>query len=168
MSLKLFSSTPILGYAPLKPDVLQEPCCSDYVLHEDMPDVLLEPVCYYYVLQTAEADVFLELGSYLCFFSQIHYSNLVSVIMLCVICSFDKLFDVNINIFSQGDFTRTGERKISGMMKDGVNSANRYYFTMFILYLNAILVYSCSSWFLVLKKWPLNLEYTLKNIFTVY
>ncbi|XP_052772065.1 phosphatidylinositide phosphatase SAC2-like [Mya arenaria] len=27
----------------------------------------------------------------------------------------------------KGDFTRTGERKISGMMKDGVNSANRYY-----------------------------------------
>ncbi|BFY98337.1 hypothetical protein BsWGS_01378 [Bradybaena similaris] len=27
----------------------------------------------------------------------------------------------------KGDFTRTGERKFSGMMKDGVNSANRYY-----------------------------------------
>ncbi|CAG5125739.1 unnamed protein product, partial [Candidula unifasciata] len=27
----------------------------------------------------------------------------------------------------KGDFTRTGERKLSGMMKDGVNSANRYY-----------------------------------------
>ncbi|XP_045188932.2 uncharacterized protein LOC123546584 [Mercenaria mercenaria] len=27
----------------------------------------------------------------------------------------------------KGDFTRTGERKITGMMKDGVNSANRYY-----------------------------------------
>ncbi|KAL4231437.1 Phosphatidylinositide phosphatase SAC2 [Mactra antiquata] len=27
----------------------------------------------------------------------------------------------------KGDFTRTGERKISGMMKDGMNSANRYY-----------------------------------------
>jgi hypothetical protein len=28
-------------------------------------------------------------------------------------------------IYFQGDFTRTGERKITGMMKDGVNSANR-------------------------------------------
>jgi len=28
-------------------------------------------------------------------------------------------------ILFKGDFTRTGERKISGMMKDGVNSANR-------------------------------------------
>ncbi|VDH96929.1 Hypothetical predicted protein [Mytilus galloprovincialis] len=27
----------------------------------------------------------------------------------------------------KGDYTRTGERKLSGMMKDGVNSANRYY-----------------------------------------
>ncbi|XP_005106723.2 phosphatidylinositide phosphatase SAC2 [Aplysia californica] len=27
----------------------------------------------------------------------------------------------------KGDFTRTGERKFSGLMKDGVNSANRYY-----------------------------------------
>ncbi|OWF42909.1 Phosphatidylinositide phosphatase SAC2 [Mizuhopecten yessoensis] len=27
----------------------------------------------------------------------------------------------------KGDFTRTGERKFSGMMKDGMNSANRYY-----------------------------------------
>ncbi|XP_062599038.1 phosphatidylinositide phosphatase SAC2-like [Saccostrea cucullata] len=27
----------------------------------------------------------------------------------------------------KGDYTRTGERKITGMMKDGVNSANRYY-----------------------------------------
>lgn len=25
----------------------------------------------------------------------------------------------------QGDYTRTGERKISGIMKDGMNSANR-------------------------------------------
>ena len=30
-------------------------------------------------------------------------------------------------VLLQGDFTRTGERKISGMMKDGMNSANRYY-----------------------------------------
>lgn len=29
-------------------------------------------------------------------------------------------------IFVQGDYTRTGERKLTGMMKDGVNSANRY------------------------------------------
>ncbi|GFS16972.1 phosphatidylinositide phosphatase SAC2 [Elysia marginata] len=27
----------------------------------------------------------------------------------------------------KGDYTRTGERKFSGVMKDGVNSANRYY-----------------------------------------
>ncbi|XP_071090105.1 LOW QUALITY PROTEIN: phosphatidylinositide phosphatase SAC2-like [Haliotis cracherodii] len=27
----------------------------------------------------------------------------------------------------KGDFTRTGERKFSGLMKDGMNSANRYY-----------------------------------------
>ncbi|RUS87791.1 hypothetical protein EGW08_004456 [Elysia chlorotica] len=27
----------------------------------------------------------------------------------------------------KGDYTRTGERKFSGLMKDGVNSANRYY-----------------------------------------
>ncbi|XP_052831807.1 phosphatidylinositide phosphatase SAC2 [Octopus bimaculoides] len=27
----------------------------------------------------------------------------------------------------KGDYTRTGERKLSGLMKDGVNSANRYY-----------------------------------------
>ncbi|XP_053678943.1 phosphatidylinositide phosphatase SAC2 [Anopheles nili] len=27
----------------------------------------------------------------------------------------------------KGDYTRTGERKISGIMKDGMNSANRYY-----------------------------------------
>ena len=28
-------------------------------------------------------------------------------------------------LFLQGDFTRTGERKIAGVMKDGYNSANR-------------------------------------------
>ncbi|KAK3096243.1 hypothetical protein FSP39_024882, partial [Pinctada imbricata] len=27
----------------------------------------------------------------------------------------------------KGDYTRTGERKLTGMMKDGMNSANRYY-----------------------------------------
>ncbi|XP_051946437.1 phosphatidylinositide phosphatase SAC2-like isoform X2 [Xyrauchen texanus] len=31
----------------------------------------------------------------------------------------------------KGDFTRTGERKLAGMMKDGVNSANRYYLNRF-------------------------------------
>ncbi|XP_027260255.1 phosphatidylinositide phosphatase SAC2 isoform X5 [Cricetulus griseus] len=31
----------------------------------------------------------------------------------------------------QGDFTRTGERKLAGVMKDGVNSANRYYLSRF-------------------------------------
>eukprot|EP00061_Rhincodon_typus_P014315 g41259.t1 len=30
-----------------------------------------------------------------------------------------------------GDFTRTGERKLAGMMKDGYNSANRYYLNRF-------------------------------------
>lgn len=31
----------------------------------------------------------------------------------------------------KGDFTRTGERKLVGVMKDGVNSANRYYLNRF-------------------------------------
>ncbi|XP_008546060.1 phosphatidylinositide phosphatase SAC2 isoform X2 [Microplitis demolitor] len=31
----------------------------------------------------------------------------------------------------KGDYTRTGERKITGLMKDGVNSANRYYLNRF-------------------------------------
>ncbi|KAM4703825.1 phosphatidylinositide phosphatase SAC2 [Rhinophrynus dorsalis] len=31
----------------------------------------------------------------------------------------------------KGDFTRTGERKLAGVMKDGVNSANRYYLNRF-------------------------------------
>merc|ERR1740124_1232897 len=31
----------------------------------------------------------------------------------------------------KGDFTRTGERKIAGLMKDGYNSANRYYLNRF-------------------------------------
>lgn len=31
----------------------------------------------------------------------------------------------------KGDFTRTGERKFAGMMKDGYNSANRYYLNRF-------------------------------------
>ncbi|XP_058064403.1 phosphatidylinositide phosphatase SAC2 isoform X2 [Anopheles bellator] len=31
----------------------------------------------------------------------------------------------------KGDYTRTGERKISGIMKDGMNSANRYYLARF-------------------------------------
>lgn len=31
----------------------------------------------------------------------------------------------------KGDYTRTGERKFTGMMKDGVNSANRYYLSRF-------------------------------------
>ena len=31
----------------------------------------------------------------------------------------------------QGDITRYGERKISGMMKDGYNSAHRYYINIF-------------------------------------
>lgn len=35
------------------------------------------------------------------------------------------------HILSQGDFTRTGERKLAGVMKDGVNSANRYYLNRF-------------------------------------
>ncbi|MPC27997.1 Phosphatidylinositide phosphatase SAC2 [Portunus trituberculatus] len=32
----------------------------------------------------------------------------------------------------QGDFTRTGERRFAGMMKDGMNSANRYYRNHFL------------------------------------
>lgn len=35
------------------------------------------------------------------------------------------------NVTEQGDFTRTGERKLAGVMKDGVNSANRYYLNRF-------------------------------------
>lgn len=31
----------------------------------------------------------------------------------------------------QGDITRYGERKISGLMKDGYNSAHRYYLNVF-------------------------------------
>ena len=31
----------------------------------------------------------------------------------------------------QGDFTRTGERRFAGMMKDGMNSASRYYVNRF-------------------------------------
>nr|XP_024214319.1 phosphatidylinositide phosphatase SAC2 isoform X3 [Halyomorpha halys] len=31
----------------------------------------------------------------------------------------------------KGDFTRTGERKFTGLMKDGMNSANRYYLSRF-------------------------------------
>ncbi|XP_063992816.1 phosphatidylinositide phosphatase SAC2 isoform X2 [Diachasmimorpha longicaudata] len=31
----------------------------------------------------------------------------------------------------KGDYTRTGERKFTGLMKDGVNSANRYYLNRF-------------------------------------
>ncbi len=31
----------------------------------------------------------------------------------------------------KGDYTRTGERNLSGMMKDGVNSASRYYLNQF-------------------------------------
>uniref|UniRef100_A0A8C1JTI9 BAG family molecular chaperone regulator 3-like n=1 Tax=Cyprinus carpio TaxID=7962 RepID=A0A8C1JTI9_CYPCA len=31
----------------------------------------------------------------------------------------------------KGDFTRTGERRLAGVMKDGVNSANRYYLNRF-------------------------------------
>ncbi|CAG9807450.1 unnamed protein product [Chironomus riparius] len=32
----------------------------------------------------------------------------------------------------KGDYTRTGERKISGLVKDGMNSANRYYLQHFV------------------------------------
>ncbi|KRT82343.1 hypothetical protein AMK59_4188, partial [Oryctes borbonicus] len=31
----------------------------------------------------------------------------------------------------KGDYTRTGERKLAGIMKDGMNSANRYYLSRF-------------------------------------
>lgn len=30
----------------------------------------------------------------------------------------------------QGDYTRTGERKFTGLMKDGMNSANRYIYEL--------------------------------------
>lgn len=36
-----------------------------------------------------------------------------------------------LHVVWQGDFTRTGERKLAGVMKDGVNSANRYYLNRF-------------------------------------
>ena len=38
-----------------------------------------------------------------------------------------------INSFSspQGDFTRTGERRFTGVMKDGYNSANRFVDSLF-------------------------------------
>ena len=39
-----------------------------------------------------------------------------------------NFFILNKNLktnFFQGDYTRTGERKFSGLMKDGMNSANR-------------------------------------------
>lgn len=36
-----------------------------------------------------------------------------------------------VRVFLQGDYTRTGERKFTGIMKDGMNSANRYYLARF-------------------------------------
>uniref|UniRef100_A0A1B0BH87 SAC domain-containing protein n=1 Tax=Glossina palpalis gambiensis TaxID=67801 RepID=A0A1B0BH87_9MUSC len=36
-----------------------------------------------------------------------------------------------VDLHFQGDYTRTGERKISGMMKDGMNSANRFFIQNF-------------------------------------
>lgn len=41
----------------------------------------------------------------------------------------------------QGDYTRTGERNLAGLVKDGMNSANRYvtqidYFLLIMMYLN--------------------------------
>ncbi|XP_077113981.1 phosphatidylinositide phosphatase SAC2 isoform X2 [Ranitomeya variabilis] len=65
-----------------------------------------------------------------------------------VICKQDGIFRVNcmdcldrtnvvqaaiarVVMEQQGDFTRTGERKLAGVMKDGVNSANRYYINRF-------------------------------------
>ncbi|PIO27071.1 hypothetical protein AB205_0193150, partial [Aquarana catesbeiana] len=65
-----------------------------------------------------------------------------------VICKQDGIFRVNcmdcldrtnvvqaaiarVVMEHQGDFTRTGERKLAGVMKDGVNSANRYYLNRF-------------------------------------
>ena len=34
-------------------------------------------------------------------------------------------------LLAQGDYTRTGERRLAGMMKDGMNSASRYYVNRF-------------------------------------
>lgn len=42
-------------------------------------------------------------------------------------CSMHSQWNIKSLSFCQGDFTRTGERKWSGLMKDGMNSANRYY-----------------------------------------
>ena len=44
----------------------------------------------------------------------------------------------NICLVVQGDYTRTGEIRFAGMMKDGVNSANRSLF-----YLNTHYTVSC-------------------------
>lgn len=54
----------------------------------------------------------------------------------------------------QGDFTRTGERKLAGVMKDGVNSANRYYLNRFKdAYRQAVIGKSCAQNFVRLIRY---------------
>jgi hypothetical protein len=52
------------------------------------------------------------------------------VTVCCTVLYFHKIFLRNLveplHVLNlQGDYTRTGERRFAGMMKDGVNSANR-------------------------------------------
>ena len=72
---------------------------------------------------------------------------------ICLNCNWIKSYDIALFLFSfqglwanngdalsrqyagtnalKGDFTRTGERNLSGLMKDGMNSASRYYLNQF-------------------------------------
>eukprot|EP00795_Rhopilema_esculentum_P012362 gene12362-3018_t len=53
----------------------------------------------------------------------------------------------------KGDFTRTGERKFTGMMKDGYKSANRYYMNRFRdTYRQAVIGKHCSNCMLGMLK----------------
>ncbi|KAK7073587.1 Phosphatidylinositide phosphatase SAC2, partial [Halocaridina rubra] len=65
----------------------------------------------------------------------------------------------------KGDFTRTGERRFAGMMKDGMNSANRYYRNNFRdtyrqVAINIMLV-GCH---LSDDQWEINYVETLRNV----
>ena len=66
--------------------------------------------------------------------------NFLFRIMKCRICFLQGLWANNGDALSRqyagtnalkGDFTRTGERNLSGLMKDGMNSASRYYLNQF-------------------------------------
>ena len=66
--------------------------------------------------------------------------NFLSKIMKYRICFLQGLWANNGDALSRqyagtnalkGDFTRTGERNLSGLMKDGMNSASRYYLNQF-------------------------------------